>query len=241
MLLRRLSVFRGSWTLDAVQAVAGGEPLDRGGRASTCSAGWSTGRWSWSTGAGGQRYHLLETIREYAAERLAEAGEADRIARAHAGYLTDLAEQAEPELRGDGQARWLPRLAAERDDIDAALAWCTAHADTEPDAGLRLVGSLGWYWYFATSPDGGRQVAAMLAAAPGAPPRRGLGRCRRWPSRPGPERASCTRRRSARPPRRRAGSCSPSSATTFRTALSTTLLAVEAIGSERPRLPRSSC
>ncbi|WP_448625402.1 ATP-binding protein [Geodermatophilus sp. URMC 64] len=174
VLLRRLSVFRGSWTLDALQAVVAGDPLtptavlDLLGRLVDRSL-VVVERTGPDRGAG-PRYHLLETIREYAAERLVEAGEGDAISRAHAGHLTVLAERAEVELRGDGQARWLPRLALERDDIDAALAWCTAHADTEPDAGLRLVGSLGWYWYFATLPDGGRQVAAMLAAAPGGSP-----------------------------------------------------------------------
>ncbi|HEX6754696.1 MAG TPA: BTAD domain-containing putative transcriptional regulator, partial [Mycobacteriales bacterium] len=124
VLLRRLSVFRGSWTLDAVQAVAGGEPLNPA--AVVDLLGRLVDRSLVVVDRTRARYHLLETIREYAAERLAESGESDRIARAHAGYLTDLAEQAETELRGDGQARWLPRLALEREDIDAALAWCTA-------------------------------------------------------------------------------------------------------------------
>ncbi len=174
VLLRRLSVFRGSWTLEAMQAVAGGEPLEPSalldllGRLvdrSLVVVDRAT-----PDPSGGPRYHLLETIREYAAERLAEVGETEAVARAHVGHLTALAERAEAELRGDGQARWLPRLALERDDIDAAVAWCLAHAADEPDAGLRLVAPLGWYWYFATHPDGGRRVAAMLAAAPGGSP-----------------------------------------------------------------------
>lgn len=174
VLLRRLSVFRSSWTVDALQAVVAGDSLtpnavlDLLGRLVDRSL-VVVDRTA-ADRAVGPRYHLLETIRQYAAERLVEASEGDAIARAHADYLAALAQRAEVELRGDGQARWLPRLATERDDIDAALAWCTAHADTEPDAGLRLVGSLGWYWYFATVPDGGRRVAAMLAAAPGGSP-----------------------------------------------------------------------
>jgi predicted ATPase/DNA-binding SARP family transcriptional activator/tetratricopeptide (TPR) repeat protein len=174
VLLRRLSVFRSSWTLEAVEAVAGVEPLEAsavvdllGRLVDRSLVVVDRGR---ADRDAGPRYHLLETIRQYAAERLAESSEGDRVARAHVGYLLGLAERAEAELRGDGQARWLPRLALVRDDIDAALAWCTAHADTEPDTGLRLVGSLGWYWYFATHPDGGRRVAAMLAAAPGGSP-----------------------------------------------------------------------
>lgn len=170
VLLRRLSVFRGSWTLDAAQAVAGGDPLeppalvDLLGRLVDRSL--VVPERTVADGDAGPRYHLLETIRAYAHERLLESGEEERAARAHVGYLTALAEQAEAELRGDGQARWLRRLALERNDIDAALSWCTEHAVSEPDAGLRLVGALGWYWYFATRPDGGQRVAAMLAAAP---------------------------------------------------------------------------
>jgi predicted ATPase/DNA-binding SARP family transcriptional activator len=162
VLLRRVSVFRSPWSIDAVQAVAGGD-RDPAVVVDTIARLVDRSLVAVDRQAG-PRYHLLETIREYAHARLLEAGEADQIGRMHVAYRTDLADQAERELRGDGQGRWLPRLAAERDDIEAALAWCTAHAETDPDAGLRLVGALGWYWYFASSPDGGRRVAAMLAA-----------------------------------------------------------------------------
>ena len=168
-LLRRLSVFRGSWALDAAQSVAGGDGLEPRLVVDTVARLVDKSLVSVDRNAG-PRYHLLETIREYARERLHEAAEAERIGRAHVRYLTELAEQAERDLRGDGQARWLPRLATERDDIESALAWCTTHADTEPDAGLRLVGALGWYWYFSSRPDGGAKVAAMLAATPGGSP-----------------------------------------------------------------------
>jgi tetratricopeptide (TPR) repeat protein len=232
VLLRRLSVFRGSWTLDALQAVTGGEPLNPA--AVVDLLGRLVDRSLVVVDRTGARYHLLETIREYAAERLSESGESERIARSHVRYLTDLAEQAETELRGDGQARWLPRLALERNDIDAALAWCTAHAPDEPDSGLRLVASLGWYWYFATHPDGGRRVAAMLGAAPGGSP---AARARALQAlavagRPG----ACI----VHPNPACAGAAGQSRelfaelGDAFRAALSDTLLAVEAIGSDDP-------
>jgi predicted ATPase/DNA-binding SARP family transcriptional activator len=169
VLLRRLSVFRGSWTLEAVEAVAGADPLNPAAVVDLLGRLVDRSLVVVDRDAA-PRYHLLETIREYANERLAESGEAEPIAWAHVRYLTELAERAERELRGDGQARWLQRLALERDDVDAALTWCTEHAETEPDAGLRLVGALGWYWYFATRPDGGRRVASMLAVAPAGSP-----------------------------------------------------------------------
>ncbi|MGY1708568.1 AfsR/SARP family transcriptional regulator [Geodermatophilus sp. SYSU D00758] len=238
VLLRRLSVFRGSWTLEAMQAVAGGRPLEPS--ALVDLLGRLVDRSlvvvdrAVPARDAGPRYHLLETIREYAAERLTESGEADRVARAHVVHLTHLAERAEAELRGDGQARWLPRLALERDDVDAALTWCTAHAGEEPDAGLRLVAPLGWYWYFASRPDGGPRVAAVLDAAPtGSPAARARAlQALAVAGRPG----ACIVHPNAR--------CAAAAARSralfaelgeeFRTALSGTLLAVEAIGSDDP-------
>jgi predicted ATPase len=238
VLLRRLSVFRGGWTLEAVQAVASGDGLERAtvvdvlGRLVDRSLVVAD-RVAVDRDAG-PRYHLLETIREYARQRLAESAEEDRVARAHVSHLTDLAERAEADLRGGGQARWLRRLALERDDLEAALAWCTEHAASEPDAGLRLVGALGWYWYFATRPDGGQRVAAMLAAAPAGSP------------------AARARALQALAVAARPGACivhpdpdcaaaAARSRTLFaevgddvRVALSDTLLAVEAIGADEP-------
>ena len=169
VLLRRLSVFRGPWTLEAVHATAGGNGLDQSIIVDTLARLVDRSMVVVDRDSG-PRYHLLETVREYARERLTEADESERIGRAHVRHLTDLAGRAERELRGNGQARWLPRMASERDDIESALAWCTAHSVSEPDAGLRLVGALGWYWYFASRPDGGAKVAAMLAATPGGSP-----------------------------------------------------------------------
>ena len=231
VLLRRLSVFRGAWTLEAVQSVAAGDGLDAAAVVDTLARLVDRSLVVVERDAG-PRYHLLETVREYARERLAEADESELIGRAHVRYLTELAERAEQELRGGGQSRWLARLSRERDDIEAALAWCTAHADAEPDAGLRLVGALGWYWYFATRPDGGRRVAAMLAAAPAGSP------------------ASRARALQALAVAARPGACivhpAPGCAAAaaesrtlfvqlgdeFRAALSTTLLAVEGIGGD---------
>jgi predicted ATPase len=238
VLLRRLSVFRGSWTLAAMQAVVAGEPLEAS--AVVDLLGRLVDRSlvvldrADADPAAEPRYHLLETIREYASERLAESRETDQVAWAHVGYLTDLAERAEAELRGDGQARWLPRLALERDDIDAALTWCTAHSTDEPDAGLRLVAPLGWYWYFATRPDGGQRVAAMLEAArDGSPEARALAlQALAVAARPG----ACI----VHPNADCAAAADESRelfaelGNEFRAALSDTLLAVEAIGGGHP-------
>ena len=71
--------------------------------------------------AGEARYRLLETVRQYARDRLLEAGEAAAVRERHRDWFLALAEAAEPELRGAGPGRWLERLEAEHDNLRAAL------------------------------------------------------------------------------------------------------------------------
>jgi predicted ATPase/DNA-binding SARP family transcriptional activator len=140
MILRRLSVFSGGATPDSAEQVCGAGPLD------VVEVVASLLDKSLVTADGDRevRYRLLETVRAYAAERLAEAREADRVAAAHARYFVDLAEQAEPKLRGHEQLRWLARLSAEHDNFTEALRYLTGAGDRL--AVLRLVGALAWYW-----------------------------------------------------------------------------------------------
>jgi len=91
----------------------------------------------------GMRYRLLETIREYALERLAERGGEARARARHAHYFADLAERADPQLRGPGQVEWIYRLDAAEDNLRAALNWALAAEDA--DCALRLCNGLGWY------------------------------------------------------------------------------------------------
>ncbi|MGH2616819.1 MAG: ATP-binding protein, partial [Thermomicrobiales bacterium] len=90
------------------------------------------------------RFAMLETVREFALERLAEHGETEAIAAAHAGSMLDLAEQADPEMMGSQQAIWFARLEAEHPNVRAALAWFLAQGDGE--RGLRLASALNWFW-----------------------------------------------------------------------------------------------
>ncbi|GAA4191795.1 BTAD domain-containing putative transcriptional regulator [Streptosporangium oxazolinicum] len=94
--------------------------------------------------AEGPRYRMLETIREYALERLAEAGEVTRLRRAHAAYFLELAETAEPHLRGPDQLFWIGRLVAERDNLLAALYFAAGSGDA--DTAMRLAAALSVFW-----------------------------------------------------------------------------------------------
>lgn len=94
---------------------------------------------------GSSRYRLLESVAAYCAERMAEAGETDQVRLRHHRYYADLAERAEPHLRGSGQRKWLSRLTAEAANLRGALDG--AIADGHPEIALRLAGALAWYWF----------------------------------------------------------------------------------------------
>src|SRR5512132_188797 len=122
---------------------------------------------------GEPRYQLLETVRGYAAERLAEAGEADQAARAHATWFAGLAEAAEPELRGRDQLVWFARVSADLDNLRVALQWFLDRGEAAP--AVRLTAMLGWFLLLAGH---GEEAARSLEAAlalPGLVPDRDRG------------------------------------------------------------------
>jgi predicted ATPase/DNA-binding CsgD family transcriptional regulator/transcriptional regulator with XRE-family HTH domain len=99
-------------------------------------------------------FGMLETVREYAWERLVAAGELTAARRAHAHYFLALVEQADTRLRGPDQRAWFLRLEREHDNLRAALRWLldqpaqeSPDATVEREAALRLAGALGYFWY----------------------------------------------------------------------------------------------
>lgn len=92
----------------------------------------------------GGRFQMLETIREYAFDRLEEADEAEQLRRAHAEYFCQFGERAEAELDGPDQAAWLDSVDLEHDNVRAALEWCLSGGD--PELGGRLASSLDRFW-----------------------------------------------------------------------------------------------
>src|SRR5437667_4697778 len=101
------------------------------------------------------RLLMLETIREYALERLADSGELEATEQTHARYYLALAEQSEPELFGHQQRLWMDRLAWDAENLRAALQW--SHTHERKEQLLRLAGNLGHFWYMC-----GRFSEAML-------------------------------------------------------------------------------
>ena len=94
------------------------------------------------------RYSMLETIREYAREKLIRSGEAPDVQEKHAVWFLTLAEQSELEIHGVRQKEWLERLHREHDNLRAALRWSLQEPD-QAETALRMAAALFWFWNFA--------------------------------------------------------------------------------------------
>ena len=175
-LLRRLSVFSDGWTLDGAIRV-GGETedeyavLDLLERLVDQSL-VTTKRVDGHT----VRYAMLETVRQYARDRLNEAGEAAATRTRHLDFYLAVAEEAKPQLRGPEQSRWLARLDDERENFLAAHAWCDGSEELA-DPGLRLAFSLNEYFVHRGLTALGHRMTVEALARPGAQ-NRNLARCR---------------------------------------------------------------
>jgi ATP/maltotriose-dependent transcriptional regulator MalT len=109
---------------------------------------------------------MLETIREYALERLAESGETEAIQRRHATFFLAMAEQSDLSLRSAEQSTWRRRLEIEHDNLRAALRWTLSSQEAE--MGLRLAGALLLFWRFCNHLREGRSWLEQVLAQPGA-------------------------------------------------------------------------
>jgi non-specific serine/threonine protein kinase len=166
-LFRRFSVFAGGATLEAIGALQANTPdvdtLD------TVSALLDHSLLRlWGEVAGEPRYHMLETIREHAGDLLTASGERAAMERAHGVYYQAFAEDADTELRGSGQTAWMERLEAEIDNLRAASRWAQIH-DAQ-DVGLRLAGSLWFFWFLSRRLSEGRGWLSTVLSSPGAAP-----------------------------------------------------------------------
>ena len=154
-LWRRFAVFHGGAQVTAVERVCGAD-IDLLGALVDKSL--------LVLGADG-RYRMLETIREYGLERLAEAGETERLRVAHAVYLLALADEAEPQLRGHDQLHWLNLLTAEHDNLHAAVRAAIEAGDAR--TAMALTARLSWYWWLRGHRAEGSRLAREVLAMPG--------------------------------------------------------------------------
>ncbi|WP_433357055.1 BTAD domain-containing putative transcriptional regulator [Microtetraspora malaysiensis] len=162
--LRRLSVFAGGASLEAAERVCGDE-ASAGEQVFDVLTALIEKSLLLADGEGMPRYRMLDTIREYAAHRLTEAGETEPARRAHLAYFTELAETADPHLRRAEQLEWLATLEAEHDNINAALR--RAIAEGWAQEAMRLVGAAGWHWFLSGHRAEGTELSIAAASMPG--------------------------------------------------------------------------
>ncbi|MFD4293536.1 BTAD domain-containing putative transcriptional regulator [Rhodococcus sp. NPDC058532] len=142
-LFHRLAVFADGCTLESAEVVCSDAGIDASDVLDLISGLVDRSLVSVAETPDGPRYRLLESIRVYAADRLAESGERDATLGRHCLHFTELAETARPHLHRESQPAWLARLDAEGANLRGAVTvGCADH----PDLGLRLADALTWYW-----------------------------------------------------------------------------------------------
>jgi predicted ATPase/DNA-binding CsgD family transcriptional regulator len=170
LLFRRLSIFRGGFTLDAVEVICTGDGLDRRRVLDVLTQLVDRSLVIADEIAGGTRYRLLEVVRQYADERRLEADTADGdLAARHVAYYLGFAEEAERGSTGPDEPIWFDRLAREHDNLRAALRSLIERPSEGPEA-ARLAAALWEFWFirgFSTEGIGWLQAAATRAGAGG--------------------------------------------------------------------------
>ena len=175
-LLQRLSVFVGGWTLASAARVAG-EQLDEYAVLDVLTRLVEQSLVTTHRVEGGTtRYTMLETVRQYAQDRLNESGEGEAARNRQLAFFVALAEEADPELVGQKQSAWFARLDLELENLLAAHSWCD-HAEDSAELGLRLVFSLRVYFVHRGLVALGHRVLEDALMRPGAQGRN-LARCR---------------------------------------------------------------
>ncbi|HEX9236712.1 MAG TPA: tetratricopeptide repeat protein, partial [Actinomycetota bacterium] len=163
-----LGVFIGGWQLAAVEAVAGEDVEIDMLDAMTSLVDKSLIRQATDAGIE-PRFWMLETIREFAADRLAESDEREAVARRHAKFFLALAEEAEPHLTAADQQEWLEGLQREMDNMRTAMAWTVEQL--HPEMGLRMGAALWRFWQFRGHlEEGAGRMDALLAMPEAAAP-----------------------------------------------------------------------
>lgn len=162
-LFERLAVFSGGCTLDAAVAVCAGSSIEPDEVLELLARLVDRCFVIADTRRAETRYRTLETLHEYARERLDRSIEASAIRASHAAWCLALAERAEHELRGPRQLEWYERLDAEHDNLRAALAWAV---ERDAESAQRLAGALWRFWFHRGYGGEGREWLQRALASP---------------------------------------------------------------------------
>ncbi len=142
-MLRRVSVFAGGWTLAAAEHVCSGGEIESSSTIDLLTSLADKSLVSVEEHEGTTRYRMLETVRQYALDRLRHGGEEAQWRGSHLACFVALASEFNRELNGPKQQAWLSRMASEHDNLRAALAWSV---ESSPVEGLRLANELIGFW-----------------------------------------------------------------------------------------------
>ncbi|HEY1013800.1 MAG TPA: tetratricopeptide repeat protein, partial [Herpetosiphonaceae bacterium] len=165
-LFGQLGVFVGGWSLEAAERVC--KPADERELVLDGLLALSEQSLIRQEASGDDRFGMLETIRDYAMERLARSGDEEELRERHAETMLQLAEAAEPELVGPRQIRWLRWLDADHANLRAALGWAVARGRSE--LAMRLSGALRRFWYVYGYLAEGRRWFEQVLALPADEP-----------------------------------------------------------------------
>jgi predicted ATPase/DNA-binding winged helix-turn-helix (wHTH) protein len=173
-MLRRVSVFAGGWALASAEQVCSGQGIDASDVIEQLTSHVDKSLVITDEQAGATRYRMLETVRQYALDRLRDRGEEKQWRGSHLGHFVALAEEFNEEKDGPKQQSWLTRIASEHDNLRAALAWS---AERSPIEGLRLANALSAFWHIRGHlAEGSDWLARLLDAALSDRPTRELAR-----------------------------------------------------------------
>jgi predicted ATPase/transcriptional regulator with XRE-family HTH domain len=165
-LFRLLGVFAGGWTLEATQAVCTESSPGQLTILHLVESLINKSLVKQDDAADGDsetRFSMLETLREFALERLEASGEAEAVRHRHANFFVEFAERVQPNMHGDERNAWYRRFDAEQANLRAALGWALATGHAE--LGLRLAGALGdyWFWWSRSWHEGWSWISQLLA------------------------------------------------------------------------------
>jgi predicted ATPase/class 3 adenylate cyclase/Tfp pilus assembly protein PilF len=166
-LLMRLSMFAGGWTLEAAERVCAGGVVEEWEVLDILTSLVDKSLVLYDGMVPDARYHLTETVRQYAREKVIGESQSHTFHQQHRDYFLSLAEEAREELLGREQGEWLQRLETEHDNMRVAFEFCAGDPDSG-GLGLRLSGSLWKFWEIRGFYVEGRERCRIVLAHPGA-------------------------------------------------------------------------
>jgi predicted ATPase/class 3 adenylate cyclase len=139
----RLSVFSGGWTIESAEAICSGKGIAQEKILDLMEK--LLDKSLITVYVDGHRYSMLETIKQYATEKLVEAGNHDRFMQRHLDYFLDMAETLDEKVRGPEQLLWLEKAKPEHDNLNSAMDWAL-NSKSQLEKGIQLVCALAWHW-----------------------------------------------------------------------------------------------